>query len=316
MALLRLEEAFLFNPRVTISKGTSLPFVDMATLVPFRRDVSAGLHKIFSGGSKFVDGDLLVARITPSLENGKTSLYRADQDSDDGKAFGSTEFIVVRGREGISDTEYAYYVFTSPEVRAHAISSMNGSSGRQRVQLDSLAEFQIDLPSLKSQLSIKNTLGALDDKIHSNNSIQEKLDRLNRAEFELALTSEIGELVSFDEVVERLKVKATAADNISSSGPYSVWDQGASGLLGYSHLAPSVFATRENPAILFGDHTCTLRLVIEPCHLGPNLIPFQAKPGCGIHPIWLYFALNGKQKSQEYRRHWICLLYTSPSPRD
>ncbi|WGH85735.1 restriction endonuclease subunit S [Auritidibacter ignavus] len=168
MSRVTLGEAFVLNPTVKLSKGTHAPFVDMASLVPFTRDVSAAQEKPYGGGMKFCDGDVLMARITPSLENGKTSVYRAAANQRNAPAFGSTEFIVIRGKEGISSTSFAYYLFTSPEIRDYAIGSMNGSSGRQRVQFDSLASFEIDLPELQEQRSIAATLGALDDKIESN----------------------------------------------------------------------------------------------------------------------------------------------------
>ncbi|MBO1806145.1 restriction endonuclease subunit S [Leucobacter ruminantium] len=184
-----LGEAFDLNPTVKLTKGMSAPFVDMASLVPFTRDVSATQDKPYGGGMKFCDGDVLMARITPSLENGKTSIYRAAVDRQGTPAFGSTEFIVIRGKEGISSTDFAYYLFTSPEIRDHAISSMNGSSGRQRVQLDSLSSFEIDLPELKEQRAIAATLGALDDKIESNRRAISLLDRLFSAQFSRLLES-------------------------------------------------------------------------------------------------------------------------------
>ena len=138
MTLRSLAEAFLINPPIRISKGTVIPFVAMEDVEPFRRDVRALEVRPYSGGAKFMPGDIVMARITPSLENGKISRYV----SDDGMpAAGSTEFIVIRGRDGVSDTSFAYYLITSTEIREFAISQMNGSSGRQRVQTDSLANY-------------------------------------------------------------------------------------------------------------------------------------------------------------------------------
>ncbi|TLK50912.1 restriction endonuclease subunit S [Glutamicibacter sp. V16R2B1] len=183
MSRVTLGEAFILNPTVKLSKGTHAPFVDMASLVPFTRNVSATQDKPYGGGMKFCDGDVLMARITPSLENGKTSVYRAAANQRNAPAFGSTEFIVIRGKEGISSTSFAYYLFTSPEIRDYAISSMNGSSGRQRVQHDSLDSFEIDLPELEEQRAIAATLGALDDKIESNRREIGTLQQLGDAIF-------------------------------------------------------------------------------------------------------------------------------------
>lgn len=180
MNRMTLDEAFILNPPVSLPKGTVAPFVDMGALRPFTRDVRAVASKPYRGGTKFLDGDVLMARITPSLENGKTSIYRASSAAS-GPAFGSTEFIVIRGREGVSDSLYAYYLLTSQKVREHAIASMNGSSGRQRVQHDSLASFEIDLPSLAQQRAMTAVLGALDDKIESNRRILELIPKLIRA---------------------------------------------------------------------------------------------------------------------------------------
>lgn len=188
MTAMQLGKAFLFNPKVVLSKGEDAPFVDMASLVPFTRDVGADYKKPYSGGTKFLDGDVLMARITPSLENGKTSIYRATPSAKEEVAFGSTEFIVIRGREGVSDSEFAYYLFTSPEIREHAISSMNGSSGRQRVQYDSLASYIVDLPTLSEQRAIAATLGALDDKIESNRRTIALIPQLVRARVDASLS--------------------------------------------------------------------------------------------------------------------------------
>ena len=189
MTRVTLGEAFLLNPTVKLAKGTNSPFVEMASLAPFTRDVVATQEKPYGGGMKFCDGDVLMARITPSLENGKTSIYRAAPNRRGVPAFGSTEFIVIRGKEGISSTDFAYYLFTSKNVRDHAISSMNGSSGRQRVQHDSLASLEIDLPELSEQRAIAATLGALDDKIESNRRAINVLEQLFSAEFSRTLQS-------------------------------------------------------------------------------------------------------------------------------
>lgn len=55
-------------------------------------------------------------------------------------AFGSTEFIVIRGAKGKSLTDFLYYLLTSTEIRDVAIASMTGSSGRQRVQNERFKE--------------------------------------------------------------------------------------------------------------------------------------------------------------------------------
>lgn len=173
MTRITLGDAFLLNPKVQITKGRVVPFVAMDAIKPFTRTATATTQKAYSGGAKFCDGDVLMARITPCLENGKTSIYRSTSEAKE--AAGSTEFIVARGRPDVSDSLYAYYLLTSNEVRAFAISQMTGSSGRQRVQADSFASYTVDLPSLREQRAITTILGALDDKIESNHKLINQL---------------------------------------------------------------------------------------------------------------------------------------------
>ncbi|WP_299059522.1 restriction endonuclease subunit S [uncultured Actinomyces sp.] len=161
-------DVFEVDPKIKIAKNSDVPFVEMADIEPWARTVGSKGTKKFAAGSKFLDGDVLVARITPSLENGKTSIYRASRSEKSAPAAGSTEFIVVRGIEGKSLSEFAYYLLRTTDLRSHLIANMNGSSGRQRVQSDALRNYVVDLPSLEEQRRIAGVLGALDDKIESN----------------------------------------------------------------------------------------------------------------------------------------------------
>jgi type I restriction enzyme S subunit len=92
---------------------------------------------------RFINGDTLVARITPCLENGKTAFVDFLQDGQVG--WGSTEYIVLRPKPPLPE-EYAYCLARSAEFREFAIQSMTGTSGRQRVPAESLAHFQVAVP--------------------------------------------------------------------------------------------------------------------------------------------------------------------------
>ncbi|MFN3327120.1 MAG: restriction endonuclease subunit S, partial [Bryobacteraceae bacterium] len=96
---------------------------------------------------------------------------------------GSTEFIVIRGREGVSDTDYAYYLTKWEGVSGYAISQMTGTSGRQRVPSEALDHLKVSLPPLPEQRAIAHILGALDDKIELNRRQNETLEAMARALF-------------------------------------------------------------------------------------------------------------------------------------
>ncbi|MCB6314137.1 restriction endonuclease subunit S, partial [Gordonibacter pamelaeae] len=76
--------------------------------------------------------------------------------------FGSTEFIVFRAKNGLTTSDFVYYLVCSPIVREYAIKSMVGSSGRQRVQTNVIQDLEINFPSLPEQFKIANVLKLLD----------------------------------------------------------------------------------------------------------------------------------------------------------
>lgn len=175
----KLSDIADFNPRETIKKGAIAKKIPMDVLRPFYRDIPYYVEEGFSGGTKFRNGDAIMARITPCLENGKTAQVSILNDGEVG--FGSTEYIVFRAKEGIADKDYLYYLVCSPEVRDPAIKSMVGSSGRQRVQTDVVKNLEIDVPPLVEQEKIGSFLKALDDKIALNDRINKNLEQQAQA---------------------------------------------------------------------------------------------------------------------------------------
>lgn len=145
----------------------------MDCIQPFTRKISQYSVGRYNGGAKFKNGDTLLAKITPCLENGKTS--RVDFLAPGEVAFGSTEFIVLRAKEN-ADSEYIYYLARSPYFRKKAISCMYGTSGRKRVDEDVLKLQEFCFPSHPERKRIAATLSALDSKIELNNQLIEKLE--------------------------------------------------------------------------------------------------------------------------------------------
>ena len=150
------------NPLVRIPKNIPISFVEMKDLDPSMRYCESSQLKLLSGGSRFINGDTLFARITPCLENGKICQVRNLQNN---IGFGSTEFHVLRGKEGVSDTNFVYYLSRWNEVRDHAEHNMEGSSGRQRVPKEAFDTLYLPLPPLPEQIRIASILSSLDDKI-------------------------------------------------------------------------------------------------------------------------------------------------------
>jgi type I restriction enzyme S subunit len=177
----RIGEVISFNPSESLKKGEIAKKIAMEQLEPFTRKIANYELSKFTGGSKFRNGDTLFARITPCLENGKTAYVNILDDNE--VAFGSTEFIVMRKKEKITDDMFVYYLAISPDFRNKAIQSMTGTSGRQRVQQDVLQSHKIMLPPLHEQKAIAATLSALDDMIELNNQINKILEEMVQAIF-------------------------------------------------------------------------------------------------------------------------------------
>lgn len=163
------------NPSVKIPKGIPVSFVEMKDLDSSVRYCESSQKKELTGGSRFINGDTLFARITPCMENGKICQVR---NLENGIGFGSTEFHILRGKEGVSDSDFVYYLSRWDEVRDHAEHNMEGSSGRQRVPKQAFDSLFLSLPSLPTQRRIAAILSSLDDKIdllHRENATLEQM---------------------------------------------------------------------------------------------------------------------------------------------
>ena len=139
-----LSEIANVNPTRTLSKGCIAKCYDMSCL-PTRGCVpEGGEMKAYNGGVRFQNGDTLIARITPCLENGKAAYINILNDKE--VAFGSTEYIVFSLVDTMPSSFY-YFLIRSKKFRTFALQYMNGSSGRQRVSGDELAAFPLTKPS-------------------------------------------------------------------------------------------------------------------------------------------------------------------------
>lgn len=161
-----LDKYIEFNPKHSISKNVIVSYIEMADLQENSLCIKNSIKREFSAGSKFKNEDTLLARITPCLENGKTGFVNILKEGE--IAFGSTEFIVMRPKKGVSPF-WIYCLAKDENFRLHAISSMIGSSGRQRVHSDYLKEYI--LPKIDFQIMDKF------DKIA--NSVFEKIKLKN-----------------------------------------------------------------------------------------------------------------------------------------
>ena len=163
------------NPREKLSKGEIAPYLDMASLSTTGSWPDPPTLRTFSSGSKFRNGDTLLARITPCLENGKTAYVRCLVGGAVG--WGSTEFIVMRPINPVP-AEYGYLLARNQSFRQYAIQSMTGTSGRQRVQTKALADYTVTVPDVGVLEAFREAVAPWFRKVRANAEESETLAQL------------------------------------------------------------------------------------------------------------------------------------------
>ena len=141
--LVPLSELIEVNPSRSLRRGEIAPYLDMANMPTLGHAPDSVVQRPFNSGMRFANGDALVARITPCLENGKTAYVDFLRDGETG--WGSTEYIVMKPRPPLPG-EFAYLLARSARFREFAIQNMSGTSGRQRVPAAALSGFTIPSP--------------------------------------------------------------------------------------------------------------------------------------------------------------------------
>jgi len=143
----KIHEIVDVNPRMILKKGDIAKYADMKALSETQSIISGVIERNFTGsGTKFINRDTLMARITPCLENGKTGFVNFLEDNE--VAWGSTEFNVLRSKKGIAKG-FTYFLARNKDFRDYAIANMNGSSGRQRISGKILELYKMPIPNEK-----------------------------------------------------------------------------------------------------------------------------------------------------------------------
>ena len=308
-------------PKINLKKGELLNYIPMEELMPNNRFVKATQKREFKGGAKFEHNDVVFARITPCLQNRKIAQYINESME---PAYGSTEYFIFRAIPEISDSAYIYYLLKSDLVVETAINSMKGASGRQRAEIDAVLDLEIDVPEYDTQIKIGNVLSVYDNLIENNNRriaiLEEMAQRLYRewfvhfrfpghgnvkmVESELGLIPEGWEPVRLETIIRRDKPgKLYDNKTVEISGKVPVFDQGKSGIIGYHNDEPGINASITNPVIIFANHTCYQRLVLEPFSAIQNVIPFYPEEA-ERDIYWLHYATKDLIEINDYKGHW------------
>jgi len=186
-------DAVQVNPGRSLVAGKEYPFVPMDALTTDSPRVRYVLRRVWnqSSGSRFQNGDVLLARITPSAENGKTALL--DSLDGDSTGFGSTEFLVLSPKTGgIEDSKFLYHLIKFEKIRNQAIQRMTGSTGRQRIPPGAFGDILCPIPPVSEQRKIASILSTVDDAIQKTDEIIAKTQQLKKGLMQQLLTKGIG----------------------------------------------------------------------------------------------------------------------------
>jgi type I restriction enzyme S subunit len=183
-----LPTAIDVNPPRKLSNGAIAPYLDMQNMPTHSHRPDSWVDRPFGSGMRFTNGDTLVARITPCLENGKTAFVDFLEDGQVG--WGSTEYIVLRPRNPLAP-EHAYYLARTDDFRTFAIQNMTGTSGRQRVPAQSLDHYRIVVPTKNIAAAFGRLAHSVMNKIRANSQQNATLAALRDTLLPKLLSGEI-----------------------------------------------------------------------------------------------------------------------------
>jgi len=170
-----LADIALVNPVRFLAKGEEARCFEMATLPTYGCIPTGDVIKPYNGGVRFINGDTLIARITPCLENGKAAYINILSDGE--VAFGSTEYIVFAAKDNMPSCFY-YFLIRNSRFVTFALQFMNGSSGRQRVSGEELASFPMVQPSAEKLEAFSIVGYQVLEQMKENTSEMQKLKKL------------------------------------------------------------------------------------------------------------------------------------------
>lgn len=176
----RLADVAEINPRPTrLAADTLVAFVPMAAVDADTGSVSdaevRSVAELGVGDKQFRRGDVIFARITPCMQNGKSAVF-----SDRDYGLGSTEFHVVRPGNEVS-AEYIHRILRTRAVRLNATEHFTGTAGQQRVPADFLRELLVPIPSREDQQEIVASLDALRASAGEFRALNQKASALARS---------------------------------------------------------------------------------------------------------------------------------------
>ena len=252
--------------------GDEIPFFPMDQIPLGRIRVSKFTPKPLAdlrSGTYVENGDLMVAKITPSFENGKQAIVDIATDF----AYATTEVIPMRGRKGESYTLFLFFYLLHPEVRSDLAGKMEGSTGRQRLSKTVLGDRLIPLPPLPEQEKIAHILSTVQRAIEAQERIIQTTTELKKALMHKLFTeglrnepqkhTEIGSVPESWEVVELGSLAKVGNGSTPKRANEAYWEGGT---------IPWLNSTKIHDRFITEADQFVTPLAAKECHL-PTVAP-------------------------------------------
>lgn len=180
--LISIQNFFLINPTTNISVDEEISFIPMASVSDeYGEIIKKENRKLAKGYTRFQENDILWARITPCMENGKSSIAK---ELKNGFGFGSTEFHILRKFSNGLNEELLHLLLRTSYLRQNAKKYFTGSAGQQRVPKSYLENLKIPIPPLSKQNEIAATIATMKQTQKQKTKTATRLRAKALAEFE------------------------------------------------------------------------------------------------------------------------------------
>ncbi len=214
----------------------------------------------------------------------------------------------VKNKLEISDIKFLYFLLKSINLNKKSIGGAQPLLTQKIIK-----ELKILLPPLPTQKAIAKVLSAFDDKIELLREQNETLEQIGQTLFkewfgkyspsrpdDLPEGWRVGKIT---EIIERKTISYRCnKDDLSDKGKTPILDQGETGLYGYTEREPDFIATKDDPVLIFTNHTCNYWFIDYPFCAIQNVIPYKGKNG--YDEYFLYFLTKGSVTFKEYKGHW------------
>jgi type I restriction enzyme S subunit len=268
------------------------------------------------------DGDIVFVRSNGNRELIGRSLF-IEKPPEDVTHSAFTIRLRFNSRE-VHPKFYAYCFRTS--LIRRGLTASGGGTNISNLNQDILNSLEVPFPPLPVQRRIAGVLSAYDDLMENSQRRIRILEEMARAlyrewfvEFRFPGGEKIGRVASpLDDIPKGWQVKMVneilarraagtgyRETDVQTEGATPVIDQSTNELLGFHNNDPDHLASPEEPVAIFGDHTCKMRLLVEPFSVGPNVVPFTAV--AELPTTYVFYAVHSLIQTQEYKRHWIPL---------